>query len=166
MKKWRPRNQRHKKSAVYSLASLRVRLAFSHFRLCPIAPRPAHEHSQKKQRLKKGASLQGCEFKMSIAKSYAHAMVEKLDQSCQKQALSQSQKTNGNIAACALPDVYCNLKNLRNAKYWFYEQWSSFNCPRSLRTAKAAALELSSTSYGLSCRWCFWTNGDCWHFFY
>jgi hypothetical protein len=103
---------------------------------------------------------------MSIAKSYAHEMIEKLDESCQKQALSQSQKTNSNIAACALPDVYCNLKNLRNAKYWFYEQWSSFNCPRSLRTAKAATLELSSTSYGLSCCWCFWTNGDCGHFFY
>jgi len=61
---------------------------------------------------------------VSLAKNYAHAMVGKFDQYCQKQALSQSQKTNSNIAACALPDVYCNLKNLRNAKYWFYEQWS------------------------------------------
>jgi hypothetical protein len=48
---------------------------------------------------------------MSIAKGYAHAMVEKLDQSCQKQALSQSQKTNSNIATCAMTGIYCNLKN-------------------------------------------------------
>jgi hypothetical protein len=48
---------------------------------------------------------------LSLAKNYAHAMVGKFDQYCQKQALSQSQKTNSNIAACAMTGIYCNLKN-------------------------------------------------------
>jgi hypothetical protein len=66
---------------------------------------------QKNSGSKKGAQPQGCGFQLSLAKNYAHAMIGKFDQYCQKQALSQSQKTNSNIAACAMTGIYCNLKN-------------------------------------------------------
>ena len=74
--------------------------------------------------------------------------------------------TNRIVAACALTELHYNLKNLRNAEYWFYEQCSSFGYSGSLRTAKAVALELPSTPHGLSRRWGFWPDCDRWNFFY